>query len=294
MYPNTDIQVSVEEFLQSPTLVSSVVGSWLESEGTIADYAFAAGSANNGAIIYERYEGEVASGTREAGIVAPGNEFPELDLSDIKRLPASVDKYAGKEQVTWEAVRRNSRDEVGRKTRQVARKVVRAVNRGAVATLRADPLVRQVTLGSWATASGNQKLSDIFDAMGRIANGSDEAYTADLILINPEDKFQYLLPDEDIHNLLPKENAALNPVLSGDINGLLGVDWIADSNVPRGELIVMQRGITGSINDEHNGVLQTDVFPDRRKQVEVIHGWRDAVAVINNPLSAVRLTGFHA
>lgn len=295
MYPADKIQVSVEEFLQNPTLVQSTIDDLVRLQGTIADYAFASGPANNGAVAYERVTGLADEGDREAGVVAPGAEFPIIDGQARDWLTAVVAKYAARGEITWEAKRRNALDELTRKTTQVSRKVVRRMNSEAVNVLRNDADLHTVTVSeTWDTASGNQKVGDIFRAMGLVNDHPIESYEADLALINPSDKTEYLLSDAEVRDSYPRESRELNPVLSGDLTGLAGLEWISSPQVPAGEIYLMQRGISGSLNDENGGELQTDVFADKKAQVDIIHAWRDAVAVVNNPLSVVKVTGFAA
>lgn len=294
MYPADKIQVSVEGFLQNPTLVQSTIDTKVGLSGTIGDYLFSSGPANSGAVLYERITGTDAEGVRDAGIVAPGAEFPTVDDALKELLPATVKKYGGKDEITWEAKRRNQVGTLTQKVDNVARKVVRAVNVAALNALENDPDIRTLDVGtSWGTASGNTKIGSLFRAIGMINNHPIEGYEADIALINPEDMTEYLLSDEDVRESYPRESN-LNPVLSGELTGLVGLEWVASSLVSRGEIWVAQKNMTGSLNDENNGQLQTDVFPDRNTQVDVIQAWRDAVTVINNPLSAVKLVGFHS
>lgn len=289
MYPKDQIQVNVEEFLKNPSRVERQLAR-LTKDKTIADYAFGQGDANNGAVIYDEVTGFPADPDRDVEIIAPGAEFPILGVSQEDSKTAKVDKYGGAGEMTFEAVRRNDTDTLNKRLILVSNQIIRRVNAVAVKALLSNQNINQQVIDSPWSETTSDPIADLFAAKGLI-NDNELGYVADLGLINPLDAQRYILGRKDIREQLPRESKELNPVLSGDLADMVGLEWITSAAVPRGTIYTLQRGVSGSIRDEEGGI-KSNVYDEHSRQVKVIQGWRSIVPILTDPKSVTRITGF--
>lgn len=289
MYPKDQIQVNVEEFLKNPSRVVRQLER-LTKDKTIADYAFGQGDANNGAVIYDEVTGFPADPDRDVEIIAPGAEFPILGVSQEDSKTAKVDKYGGAAEMTFEAVRRNDTDTLNKRLILVSNQIIRRVNAVAVKALVSNQNINQQVISAAWSETTSDPIADLFAAKGLI-NDNELGYEADLGLINPLDAQRYILGRKDIREQLPRENKELNPVLSGDLADMVGLEWITSAAVPRGTIYTLQRGVSGSIRDEEGGI-KSNVYDEHSRQVKVIQGWRSIVPILTDPKSVTRITGF--
>lgn len=291
MYPNQNVPVNVKDFLSNPTRVQRVV-SEMTKDKTIADFAFAQGGANNGAVVYDTVLGHPEDQDRDVEIIAPGAEFPQVGILEEEQNTAKVDKYGGESELTYEAIRRNDQDTLMKRLTILRNLIIKRVNKVAVNSLVTNAHINKLVLTTDWEDSAADPLADIFSAKALI-DDNELGYMSNLVLINPLDVQQYLLGKKSIREQLPKENAALNPILSGDLGRLADLDWIKTSTVPRGKLYIMERGVAGSIRDEEGGT-QTNVYDLPGRQVKVVQGWRSIVPIITDPLAVTEVTGFAA
>jgi len=290
-YPAGQVNINVADFLKNPSRVERVVRD-LTKDKTIADYAFGQGDAKDGAVIYDEVIGEAEQADRDVEVIAPGANFPEFGVLDEEQKMAKVDKYGGQSFLTFEAVRRNDVDTLNKRLQIVKNLIIKRVNKVSVNALVNNQNINRITTADTWDAVGYDALADIFLGKARI-DDAEMGYTADLVLANPNDVQKYLLGNKSIREQLPRESKDLNPVLSGDLDGLCGVEWIKSSSVPAGKLYIVNKGISGSVRDEEGGV-KTNVYDENKNQRTYIQGWRSIVPIITDPLSVVELTGFAA
>jgi len=288
-YPPGQIAPQVADYLQNPTEIRQDLTD-LIAKATIADYVFAQGPANNGAVVYDEVTGR-SEGEREAEVIAPGAEFPIIDDEQVTPRTAKVDKYGGAAPVTWESRDWNEWDVVQRQLRILRSKVITKVNRVSVAALTRNQNLRSYGASSWGS-TGSDPVGDIMRGTSLVESDEDFPYQANVALVNPLDKQEFLL-SRDIRDQFPRETRELNPALSGDIDGIAGLEWIVSSAVPVGTIYAMERMVVGSVRDAANGV-QTNVYPDNDRQRDIIQAWRHIVPIITDPLAAVRITGFRS
>ena len=290
-YPAGQVNINVADFLKNPSRVERVVRD-LTKEKTIADYAFGQGDAKDGAVVYDEVIGNPDEADRDVEVIAPGANFPEFSVLDEEQKMDKVSKYGGQSFLTAEAIRRNDVDTLNKRLQIVKNQIIKRVNKVTVNALVNHTKIRRVALTTTWDTVGYDVLGDIFAGKARI-DDSDMGYTADLVLANPDDVQRYLLGRKDIREQLPKESKDLNPVLSGDLGNLCGVEWIKSATVPAGKLYIINKGISGSVRDEEGGV-KTNVYETPINQRTYIQGWRSIVPIITDPLSVVELSGFAA
>lgn len=290
-YPAGNVAINVKDFLDNPSRVERVVRD-LTKDKTIADYAFGQGDAKNGAVVYSEILGGPADPDRDVQVIAPGANFPSISESEEEEKMAKVAKYGGESWLTFEAIRRNDVDLLNKRLQNVKNRIIHAVNAVCVNALSQNDNVNKLVLTTaWSVAS-TDPVADLFAGKALI-DDAELGYEGNLFIANPLDVQQYLLGRKDVREQLPKENPALNPVLAADLGNLAGGEWIKSSTVKRGELWVVEKGVSGSVRDEEGGT-KTNVYETPANQRKYIQGWRSVVPIITDPKSVTKITGFRA
>lgn len=292
-YPLDKVQFNVKDFLSNPTRITRTLDNLVAETGTIADYAFSQGPANQGAVIYDQLTSNSFNFERDVEIIAPGAEFPEVVDVTTEELMARVQRFGGKSEITWEAIRRNDQNLVTRRFQVLSYLLVKRINAICVNAIATNPLINTYDLGAanWADTA-TDPIGDIYMAKS-LVDESDLGYQANLALINPLDSIQYFLGRKDIREQFPRENMARNPVVAPDLGRIADLEWIKTKRVPRGTIYIMQRGVSGSVRDEEGGI-KINSFDDQNRHVRIVQSWRTIVPIITDPKSIVKVTGFGA
>ncbi|AYD81506.1 major head protein [Arthrobacter phage KBurrousTX] len=281
-------EITVDWALKQPTFISKAVSLALTGR-FISDYIFRAGNAAAGAVVYERTLGpnEKYPVKGDVQIVEPGDEFPLVDIGEVSRETAMVDKFGAAALITYEQIRRNQRDKVTEAVTKIANAILRKTDTRAMAALAADPDKLTVpAAAAWGTGTPDP-FADIVAAVG-LGEGQELDYSLDTVLINPTDAAK-LLKNRDIRDQLPRENAALNPLLSGRLEGLAGLSWIQTNRKAAGSIYILQRNITGVHAEELSTYTRNIDEPvNERWRVQ---GARVSVPIITDPKSIIELTG---
>lgn len=293
LYPNEKVLINVQDFLSNPTRITRQLNRLVNETGTIADYAFSQGDANQGAVIYDQVTSSEINPERDVEVIAPGAEFPEVVDFTFEEKLARVERYGGKQEITWQAIRRNDINEVQRKLNLLSFLIVKRINAVSVNAIANSPLINQMDLAGtdWSQTT-TDPIGDIYQAKS-IIDDSDIGYKADLALINPLDSVQYFLGRKDIREQFPREDMTRNPVVAPDLGRIADLEWIKTKRVPRGTIYIMQRGVSGSVRDEEGGI-KVNTFDDQNRHTRILQSWRTIVPVITDPKSIVKVTGFDA
>ena len=236
MYPNDQVQVNVKDFLNNPSRVERVLND-LTKDKTIADYAFGQGDAKHGAVVYDEVTGHPVESNRDVEIIAPGAEFPLINVLEEEQKMAKVDKYGGAAGVTFEAIRRNDGDVLNKRLQVLKNLIIAKVNAVAVNALIGNANINTHVLTTDWSVTTTDPIADLFAAQALI-DDNELGYKSDLYLVNPVDAQRYLLGRKDVREQVQKEGE--HPVLSGDLGKLAGGEWIKSSKVPAGEIFVLQ------------------------------------------------------
>lgn len=297
LYPPQRIQedINVEEYVQNPTRIRRQLDQ-LTRDRNIADFAFGSSAANNGGIVYDRVTEESAQdrARRTAEVRAPGAEFTKVSVETGRPSYAVVEEYGAETEMSWKAIQRNDTQTLRRRMNSLASTVVRKIDRIAVQAISNDPDIRQYGVDTPWSESGVDVIGDIIQAMGEAEDSAYEetSYNLDTILINKADLREYLWANQEVREQLPREQADLSPILNKNFHGYLDLNWIATNEVQRGTSYLLQAGISGVIGDEDGGI-QNHEYDIDSKHVRAFQAWRTVVPAITDPLSIVRLTGFH-
>ncbi len=287
-------QITVERFVKSPTQVYKVLQD-LTKERFIADFIYAGGDAQGGAVLYdETTENDLyAEGGANGGDpseIAPGDEFPIVGDSDNDPKVAKVAKRGAAFPLTYEAVRRDQRDVLGRGLLKLRNSSVKKHNALAVATLTSNATINAsrsttATGGGWDQA-GADVFADLYGATTAVEQ-ADLGYVIDTALINPQEQLK-LLKRKDIRDALPRESVD-NPVLNRQLAGLVGIrNWIVSNRVPAGTVLLLSRQIAGSVRDEVPFYSRT-INQEERERYLIMAG-RVSTTIVTDPLAVYKLT----
>lgn len=285
--PTVDGQrITVEQFLKNPSRVTRVLED-LTRERFLAERLFSTGDAQGGAVIYDQLLGSELYTERDVQQIEPGSEFPILTAGESAPKVAAVSKWGGAGVLTYESVRRDSRDVLNRQLTKIRNTIVRKIDTVAVAALLAAPII--VRPGTdWSDPVAGDPFGDLAGAGSAIDN-SDMGYTAGLVVINPAQLLD-LLKRKDVRDALPRESAASNPIMSGKLSGLMGLnEWYVSNRMPAGEALVTMPRMAGSLRDELPLYSRTIDQPERERYL--VQAARVTVPIVTDPKSVVRLTG---
>lgn len=278
--------ITVDLFLRDPVRVQRTIEQ-LANLRFVADVIFSAGPAiPGGSMIYDQItdQGQIFL-DRDVQEIEPGGDFPILNALEQGPLVAIAKKYGGEVFLTYEEIRRDRRDVLGRRLTQLRNTIVRKVDRLAMAALRAAPIIAQAASADWSTASTDivRDLAVAKNAISRLELG----YMADTVLIHDDQELD-LVTDKDIRDALPRERDN-GLIRTGNVGRLMGLDFITTSQVSAGEVIVLQRKVAGGISDEVP--LYTKPIDDERKERTYLHGARIPAIYVTDPKAVVRITG---
>lgn len=278
--------ITVEQFLRNPSRVQRVVND-LTRERFIADRIFSSGDAQGGAVIYDQVTESELYTERDVQGIAAGSEFPILDAGQGAPKVASVTKWGGAAVLTYEAVRRDSRDTLNRQLTKLRNTIIRKVDTVAIAALNAAPI--SGTVGTdWDDQVNGDPVGDLAVARQAI-DEIDMGYTADTVILNPS-QMTALIRRKDVRDALPRENVANNPIASGQLAGFMGFrNYYVTNRVPAGTLYVLQSGVAGSIRDEL--ALYSRVIDQQERERYLVQAARVTVPVVTDPKAVYRLTG---
>lgn len=283
-----DQMYSVHWALKNPTFIEKAVSMQLQGK-FISDYIFRSGNADAGAVVYERTLGvnEKYPIKGDVEIIEPGDLFPLVDVGETTKHTTQVDKFGAAAQITYEQVRRNKKDKVQEAIIKLSNAILRKTDQRAMATLAADAdKLVSIAAKSWGAVDADP-FADIVTAVG-LGEGQDLDYNLDTVLINPIDAAK-LLKNRDLRDQLPRENAALNPLLSGRLEGLAGLSWIQTNRKAAGSLFILQKNITGVHAEELS--TYTRNIDEQKYERWRIQGARVSVPLITDPKSIIEVTG---
>lgn len=278
--------ITVSMFLNDPVRVQRAIEN-ITNLRFVADVILSEGPAiPGGSVLYDQIttQGQIFL-DRDVEEIEPGADFPLLNGLEQGPLVAIARKYGGEVFITYEDERRDRRDKLGRRLTQLRNTIVRKVDRIAMATVRAAPIIQQTASGSWLT-SATDIVRDIAVAKNAITR-QELGYFPDTALVN-DDQELAMQVDKDIRDALPRELQD-GLIRTGNVGRIMGLDFIATSQVLPGEVIVLQRKTAGSISDEIP--LYTRPIRDERAERVYLHGARLPAAYITDPKSIVRITG---
>lgn len=275
---------TIPQILKDPKRLERVIEP--EPEVWLSSYLFRTDTTESGAVVFNQARKNGAypdKGSVEE--IAPGAEFPKIDITSDVQDVAAVTKQGFAFEVKDESRDRKNYDEVGRAIRlggnlmaqQNAFQLYKAFGDAGVPT--------QNAVAAWNEATVDPR-RDVRTAQAAIKN-TKLGYRPQTVLINPDALLELELNDK-FASWMPRETANLNPFLNPGLHGFLGVEWVENEFVPEDEIIVLHRGITGV------EVVEKNVQAEKIRQSGQKDLWqvdRRSVPIITDPLSAVIVKG---
>lgn len=289
--------MSIDEFLKDPSRIQRTIDA-IPGQYFIADYLLRQGEAKAGTVVYDQLTDldlyVNTDDNRQPGVVQPGDEFSAVGLDDGKPNVALVAKIGAYFTVTDEQGRRDRRDVVRRGIRRVSNTIRQIENAKAVTAITDDSVVSSTcttdinsTSTKWDATSGTpDPIADIRAAIAEI-DYNDLGYDTDTALIHP-DVLSVLQGNDAVNKLLPRETPELNPILSKELAGLCGLNWIVNKRVPRTTVLFTQRQMVGELASEIPPF--TEVIDERARQRQRVQSGRVSVPVVTDPHAVQVLT----
>ena len=284
----------VQAFLKSPTLLARRFAEIVAAQNFISHFVLAARYPIVGGAI-NFFPDEAIKTSEQPETVAPGGEYPSLALStDQAQMLAGMKKGFGTE-VVDEEVGRLLMDPVERAFAILGNTMVDSFDALTMAAV-ASAITQSVTGGAWSSAT--TIVSNVELAKAALI-GQKKGYRADAIILTTT---QYAQISGPLLSLLPRESG--NPLLAGTWPNILGLNWVANENLPSGWLptVVDTRNLGGIAHEEIPSPEYVSVGIGNGSNVEVarFREKRDAttiqvrkadVPVIRNPGAGVEITG---
>lgn len=278
-------RVTLDTILKQPKVVSRVIVP--TPEVFLSTFLFRQDTTESGAMIFNRARANGAYPTKgDVREIAPGADFPTIQLGEDTPEVAVATKYGLAFEVTDESVQRKAYDEIGRGLllsrnalrRQDAYRCYQAFVDAGVPTRNA--------VAKWNDPATANPLRDLLTAVADIRN-TRLGYAANTVLINPRAALEFQL-NEKIQKQVQVGNESSNPWLSPTLGRLLGLNWVENEFLPEGEVLVLQANISGVNFVERD----TEVEPIRQSgQKTLVQVSRRAVPIITDPGAAVRIQG---
>lgn len=285
--PTVDGQgrITVEQFLKTPTRVTRVIED-LTRERFLAERIFGKGDAQGGAVIYDQVTASELYTDRDVQAIDAGSEFPIVSSGESAPKVAAVTKWGGAAVLTYEAVRRDSRDTLNRELTKLRNTIVRKVDTVAIAALNAAPILTD-TGTDWSDSTAGNPVLDLASARSQI-DDQDMGYTADTVLINPA-QYVDLISNTKVANSLPRDVVAANPIASGQLGNYMGFTWYVTNRVPAGTAYILSSMMAGSLRDELPLYSRPIDQPERERWL--IQAARVTVPIVTDPKAVLKLTG---
>jgi hypothetical protein len=281
-------KITVEQWVKNPTMLRRVLESMV-SQRFIGDFIFGSGDAQGGAVIYDQLTAQdLYPNEGDVGDIAPGGEFPSADTSDPTPKVAAVRKRGLQTKVTYDTVRRNDRDVLQRKLIKLSNAMTRRLDLVTFNVLDNEPLIPTSAAAKPLTDATADPINDFFQSI-KVVDEADLGYKVDTCIVNPQEAYR-LLGRKDIRDALPRENTAINPLLSRRLAGLFEIpNWIISNRQTAGKARLLQAKVAGSMRDEVPFYSRTIDWP--LTEVYFIQVARQSVPIITDPKSIVNLTG---
>ena len=291
--------ITISRFLNNPTLVARRLRTLLEQR-YIAD-ALLTGRFNveGGAVQYETGETIFAADNPRA--VAPGAEYPLTGLATGAASIAKTRKWGEDAIVTDEAIKRQNFAPVQRGLMKLANTNVKFIDGIALSAISSAVTQTTAAAAAWTGATAAQIFKDVALAKANIValnNGydPDTVVVSDLAWANALSAFVAA-------GYFSRENADVNPALTGNFEVINGLRWLVTPNLPTAATaLVLDSTVLGGMADEKlGGPGYASVPGDFGVEVKTIRkedtdAWRlrarrVTVPIILEPGAAWKITG---
>lgn len=279
--------LTVDRMLKDPKfLAQRVIPANVEF---LSDLLFRRDTTTSGAVVYAEAQKDGAYPSRgEAGIIGETGEIPAIDIDGAEDKVAVAQKSGAGYHVSDEARDRNNPSIIAKGNLKLRNAMLRQDAYRCLAAFRASAAANGATINAtdvWTTPKAFR--TDIVKNVGYI-EGLGLAYKPDTVLIHPDTYSDLLLLDE-LQNLAPRENSALNPLFSRQLSGYLEMNYVKTDLVGRTEAIILQKQMTGVNVVEKDFTMK--IARDETRERSFVFGTRRSVPVIDEPHSVMIING---
>lgn len=279
--------ITLETWLNNPARVQKAITD-LTAERFLADRIYATGpQATAGAVVYDQVTEAELYTTRDVQAIGEGAAFPMLGTGEGAPKVALVTKWGGALPFSYEAIRRDRRDLLGRGLTRLRNTIVRKVDAVGMAALNAAPVHTMAASGDWTTAA-TDIISDVETARSTVEE-ADLGYEITAAIINPAQALDFR-KDADIRAALPRETPAANMLGARDLSGFLRIpNWYVSNRQTAGTVHLLAEGEIGGISDELP--LYSRTIDEQMRERYVVQAARIPVPYVTDPKAAIKVTG---
>lgn len=285
------VDITVNLWLKSPAIVQRSMEA-LTSQRFITDQVLSKGpDAPGGSVVYDQLTETDLFTKRDVQAIEPGSAFPILDVGEVAPKVAEVVKWGGAGILTYEDVRRDRRDKLGRMLTRLKNTVIRKVDTVTIAALEAARVATTIP-SQGASADWSTVTTDIIgdaETARSVVETSDLGYEIDTAIIHPTDALG-VRKNTGIRAALPRENTANNLIGAKDLDGLLRIDhWYVTPRATAGRPFLCASKLIGSYSDELP--LYTRVIDQPENERYIVQAARVTVPYITDPKAGIFITG---
>jgi hypothetical protein len=251
--------------------------------------------SQGGAVVYEQSESQLTDRAVES--VAAGSEYPYANLPTGVAAVAQIVKWGQKVALTDEEINRSvyAGQALNRSLRKVVNTIIKQVDTVTLSAVASAVTATQAASAVWSTTSNI--LVDVLNAKAVIV-GLNLGYMPDTLLLS-DAKYAILMGNDKVTNAWARETTN-NPVYTGEVQRLAGLNIIVSPNLPTADPWVIDSQQLGGMADERDAApgyavsdMGIEVLSDRitNKDKWDLQGRRKTVPVVQEPGAAVRITG---
>lgn len=252
--------------------------------------------SQGGAVMFEQSESQLTDRAVEA--VSAGAEYPYANLPTGVAAIAAIIKWGQKVALTDDEISRSvyAGSALDRALRKVVNTIIKQVDSVTLSAVASAVTATSPASAAWSTATP-KILLDILNAKAVVV-GLNLGYNPDTVLLN-DAKYALLMADDKVTNAWKRE-ATDNPVYTGMVERVAGLNIIVSPNLPTADPWVLDSTQLGGMADELDGApgyavsdMGIEVLADRISNRDKwdLQGRRKTVPVVQEPGAAVRITG---
>lgn len=279
--------LSVQQYLRRPDLLYRRMTD-ISQKGFIIDALLQGGYDIQGGVLpYTRSESIYLD--RDPEEIPEAGPYPVTGDTAPEVLQEIAKKYGLKTFISEEMVRRNQFPQVEIKMTKLTNTIIRYVDGIFLNKLVNDPDIQtRAAAGAWLPAT-TTILQDIENAKADIRD-QYEGYEPDTLIIHPS-KIPALTVNEQIRQAYVGAAALRNPIFTGQLPPLFGLDLLYTPNLPSpNTAIILQRNMIGGRADEVPMEVMSLPF-DHHYDRFWLKGRRVVATFLQEPKAIVKLTG---
>ena len=290
--------LTISRFLQSPTMIRRRLRDYRDLRFISDQVLTGRLRSSGGAVLFET--GEPFLTDRAVESVAPGQPYPQTDISSGTAGLAEVAKWGQATDITDEDIDRNvyGGQLVDRKLRKVVNSVIGQVDAVTMSAIASQVTQTQAATEVWDGSGDNLPviLRDVMKATTKITN-LKQGYNPDSLLMS-DDMWALFMSDDKITNALRRETTD-NPIYTGEIDRFAGLIIIHSPNAPADPMVYDSTQLGAMADESSSGPgyavsdLAVQVKSIRKDEEDKwkLQGRRLTVPVIEEPACACSITG---